>query len=92
MLREIHGLSTEETADRLQLTRNAVKTRLHRARDWIKRRLAGSTSGEDIRFDGARCNRLATAVMTRLQKTIETSGRESRATHTETAPSMLVWK
>lgn len=92
MLREVHGLSTDETAGRLNLTRGAVKTRLHRARDWIKRTLAAKTSDAASRFDGARCDKLATVVMTRLRKTTGTSDRQSRGTDTETGPSMLVWK
>lgn len=40
VLRELEGLSTEETADTLELTTSAVKVRLHRARLWLRERLS----------------------------------------------------
>jgi RNA polymerase sigma-70 factor, ECF subfamily len=39
-LRELEGLSTEETATALDLSPEAVKTRLHRARLWLRERLS----------------------------------------------------
>lgn len=41
ILRELEGLSTEETAQALGLSSEAVKTRLHRARLWLRERLSG---------------------------------------------------
>ena len=41
VLRELEGLSTEETAQALALTPANVKVRLHRARLWLRERLAG---------------------------------------------------
>lgn len=41
VLRELEGLSTEATAAALDLSAEAVKTRLHRARLWLRERLAG---------------------------------------------------
>ena len=41
ILRELEGLSTEETALALALTPANVKVRLHRARLWLRERLAG---------------------------------------------------
>lgn len=41
VLREIEELSTEETAAALGLTPQNVKVRLHRARLWLRERLAG---------------------------------------------------
>ncbi|MCS7190164.1 MAG: sigma-70 family RNA polymerase sigma factor, partial [Fimbriimonadales bacterium] len=38
-LRDIEGLSTEETAERLGLTQAAVKARLHRAREILRQKL-----------------------------------------------------
>ncbi|MDW8107251.1 MAG: sigma-70 family RNA polymerase sigma factor [Armatimonadota bacterium] len=38
-LRDIHGLSTEETAQQLGLTEAAVKARLHRARELLRQKL-----------------------------------------------------
>jgi RNA polymerase sigma-70 factor (ECF subfamily) len=41
ILRELEGLSTEDTAGALDLSAEAVKTRLHRARLWLRERLSG---------------------------------------------------
>ena len=40
ILRELEGLSTQETADALELTVGATKVRLHRARLWLRERLS----------------------------------------------------
>jgi RNA polymerase sigma-70 factor, ECF subfamily len=40
VLREMEGLSTEETATTLDLSTSAVKVRLHRARLWLRERLS----------------------------------------------------
>jgi RNA polymerase sigma-70 factor (ECF subfamily) len=40
-LRELEGLSTEETAAALDVSIEVVKTRLHRARLWLRERLSG---------------------------------------------------
>ena len=66
MLREVHGLDTADTAHRLRLTEGAVKTRLHRAKDLLQRKLQDVTPTEAFRFDGARCDRLVAMVMTQL--------------------------
>lgn len=39
-LRELDGFSTQETAEALGLSVEYVKTRLHRARQWLRQRLA----------------------------------------------------
>jgi RNA polymerase sigma-70 factor (ECF subfamily) len=41
VLRELEGLSTEATAEALAISAVAVKTRLHRARLWLRERLSG---------------------------------------------------
>jgi RNA polymerase sigma-70 factor (ECF subfamily) len=41
VLRDVEGFSTEETAEMLKLSVPAVKSRLHRARDYVRRELAG---------------------------------------------------
>ncbi len=41
VLRELEGLSGEETAQALGVSLDNVKTRLHRARLWLRERLAG---------------------------------------------------
>jgi RNA polymerase sigma-70 factor (ECF subfamily) len=40
VLRELEGLSTEETAQALSISNETVKTRLHRARLWLRERLS----------------------------------------------------
>ncbi|KPV50092.1 RNA polymerase subunit sigma-24, partial [Kouleothrix aurantiaca] len=45
-LRELEGLSTEETAAALGLGASAVKVRLHRARLRLRELLAGYLAGE----------------------------------------------
>jgi RNA polymerase sigma-70 factor, ECF subfamily len=45
LLRDIEGLSTEESADALQTTANAVKIRLHRARMALRTLLAPHFQG-----------------------------------------------
>lgn len=39
VLRELEGLSTDDTAEALELSPGAVKVRLHRARLWLRERL-----------------------------------------------------
>jgi RNA polymerase sigma-70 factor (ECF subfamily) len=39
IMRELEGLSTAETAVALELSKGAVKVRLHRARLWLRERL-----------------------------------------------------
>ena len=41
VLRELEGLSTEATAEALDVSEEVVKTRLHRARLWLRERLSG---------------------------------------------------
>lgn len=41
VMRELEGLSTQETADALGTSLEVVKTRLHRARLWLRERLSG---------------------------------------------------
>ena len=66
LLREVDGLSTAETARHLRISDATVKTRLHRAKGLLQRKLQAVTPAEAFSFDGARCDRLVTAVMRRL--------------------------
>ncbi len=52
VLRELEGLSTEATAEALDLSPEAVKTRLHRARLWLRERLADYFSERVARAGG----------------------------------------
>lgn len=68
-LREIEGLSTEQTADALGLTAENVRVRLHRAKRSLRQRL-DERIGREVRrlylFDGARCDRIVEGVFARL--------------------------
>jgi RNA polymerase sigma-70 factor (ECF subfamily) len=69
MLRAVEELSTQETADCLDLTPENVKVRLHRARaqlcSWIDRQI-GAESRQLYMFDGERCDRIVAGVMKRV--------------------------
>ena len=70
VMRDVEGLSIEETADFLGLEPATVKTRLHRARQQLRRALdeqLASTLTEAFPFLGKRCQRTADAVLERLQ-------------------------
>lgn len=69
VLREVEQLSTAETADVLELTEDAVKVRLHRARLALRDALAeevGVGAPQAFTFLAPRCNRLVAAVMQRI--------------------------
>lgn len=71
VLRIVEELSTEETANILQIPIATVKTKLHRARaklqDSIKMQL-NKASLNVFPFAGARCNRITKAVLCQLQE------------------------
>ena len=69
VLRDIEGMSLEETASLLSLKPNTVKTRLHRAHRLLRRTIEQrfSVSFADIfPFDGERCVHMADRVVARL--------------------------
>jgi RNA polymerase sigma-70 factor (ECF subfamily) len=70
-LRMVERLSTEQTAESLDLSAANVKIRLHRARallrTWIDRRI-GEESRQLYAFDGARCDRVVRIVLERLAR------------------------
>jgi len=68
MLREIDGLDTAETARQLRVSEGAVKTRLHRAKDLLQRKLHDVTPAEAFRFGGSRCDRMVASVINRLSE------------------------
>ncbi|HEX5078870.1 MAG TPA: RNA polymerase sigma factor [Geminicoccaceae bacterium] len=71
ILRDVEGLSIEETAAQLSVRPETVKTRLHRARKLmraaIEQRLAASLS-DLFPFDGVRCARMADRVVESLRR------------------------
>jgi RNA polymerase sigma-70 factor, ECF subfamily len=67
--RLIEGMSVEETADLLGVLPQTVKTRLHRARELLKRAMEmhiGPVLGNAFPFAGRRCERLTDNVLARL--------------------------
>ena len=69
MMREVELLSTQETADVLELSEEAVKVRLHRARAMLRDGLferVDKSLGQTFPFLGARCDRIVAAVMAKL--------------------------
>ena len=69
VLREVEGLSGEETAEVLDLPVATVKTRLHRARRKLQQILApqiGNALSETFPFAGADCAALTERVLARL--------------------------
>jgi RNA polymerase sigma-70 factor (ECF subfamily) len=71
VLREIEQLSTAETAECLNLSLEAVKTRLHRSRALLRRDLAsrmGPAITATYAFLGDRCDRVVARVMGRVAR------------------------
>lgn len=69
VLGEIENMSTVETANCLDLSRQTVKVRLLRARDMLRKELdtrAGARASEAFQFLGARCDRVVRQVFERL--------------------------
>ena len=69
VLRDVEELSTAETAACLDLTEEAVRVRLHRARTAMRADLAraiGDARREVYAFAGERCDRIVTGVLERL--------------------------
>jgi RNA polymerase sigma-70 factor (ECF subfamily) len=65
MLRDVEGMSTEETAKCLNLTEENVKVRLHRARTRLRKQLyeaAGATTAHCFQFHALRCDRIVSNV------------------------------
>jgi RNA polymerase sigma-70 factor, ECF subfamily len=70
MMREVEQLSTQETADVLELSEEAVKVRLHRARGMLRDRLFAQVDQSlqgTFPFLGARCDRIVAAVLAELR-------------------------
>lgn len=71
VLRDVEGLSAEETAEQLGIKPETVNTRLFRARRQMRERLAEQltpTLGTLFPFDGARCVHMADRVVAELER------------------------
>jgi RNA polymerase sigma-70 factor (ECF subfamily) len=71
VLRDVEGMSTDETAQCLELSAEAVKTRLHRSRAMLRRDLQaqfGPLTAGLHPFMGHKCDRTVARVMERIQQ------------------------
>ena len=69
VLREVQGLDTAETAQSLNISEDAVKTRLSRAKGKLRRELlerAGIAVPVAFPFHASRCDRIVAAVFARI--------------------------
>jgi RNA polymerase sigma-70 factor (ECF subfamily) len=69
VLRDVEGMTTEETAHCLNLTEENVKVRLHRARAGLRKRLyrvVGATASRCFQFHAVRCDRVVKNVFATL--------------------------
>ena len=71
VLREVEELDTAETAECLNLSPEAVRVRLHRARHLLQSSLTeavGLAAPDAFRFDGERCDRIVAGVMAQIEQ------------------------
>jgi len=69
VLRDIEGMSTEETAECLSLTQQNVKVRLHRAHAKLRKELydaLGAAASNCFQFHAVRCDRVVSGVFRTL--------------------------
>lgn len=70
IVREVEEMSTIESAIALGITEKAVKTRLHRAKAILRKRLyrrLGTAAGQIYPFGAEHCDRVVEAVLARLE-------------------------
>ena len=70
MVRDVEELSTAEAASVLEISEEAVKVRLHRARARVRRALyrqSGVCARELFAFRATRCDRVVAAVLARIR-------------------------
>ena len=69
MVRDVEEMSTAEAAGVLEISEEAVKVRLHRARALVRRALyrqSGGSTRELFTFPATRCDRVVAAVLARI--------------------------
>ena len=82
VLREAEGLGMPEVAECLEISEEAVRTRVHRARVLLRRGLferTGATSVSAFSFHLARCDRIVASVFARLGQARAAYGSSSRS-------------
>jgi RNA polymerase sigma-70 factor (ECF subfamily) len=76
-MREVEEMSGEETAACLGIAEATVRSRLFRAKAQLREALAHDlmdVSGDLFRFDGDRCDRVVSNVITRVSEAREQRG------------------
>jgi len=71
MMRDIEGMSVEETAGCVGISKMNVKVRLHRARALVRRELYARVRAQSLAafsFLGSRCDRIVEAVLDRIAR------------------------
>ena len=71
MLRDIEEMNTADTATALDLTEEAVKVRLHRARAMLRKELfvrVGANGSAAFQFHATRCDRVTAGVTARIKE------------------------
>lgn len=69
LLRDVEGMSTNETAEALSLTDTNVKVRLHRGHELLQEEILsrlGGAASQAFLFQAPRCDRVVSAVSARL--------------------------
>jgi RNA polymerase sigma-70 factor, ECF subfamily len=69
VLRDVDEMSTAEAAATLEISEEALKVRLHRARAMLRKQLyaiSGATSSTAFQFHASRCDRVARIVLDRI--------------------------
>ncbi len=70
MMREVEGMSTADTAECLDISEEAVKVRLHRAKVMLRKEIyerTGAATASAFEFGQARCDRVVSAVLDRIR-------------------------
>lgn len=75
VLREVEGLSTAQVAEMLELNEDTVKTRVSRARQFLREGIefeTGDRLREVFSFEAPRCDRVVALVFRALEKKTHT--------------------
>lgn len=68
-LREINGMSTEETAEALNISQSNVKVRLNRAKNMLRKEVERSYTAEDLfEFNLIYCDAIVNSVMKKINE------------------------
>lgn len=76
VMRDIEGMNTAETAQSMDISEEAVKVRLHRARSMLRKDIyarTGAATASAFEFMGARCDQVVATVMEKIQSLDQTS-------------------